>query len=177
MVIDTSPGGLTDILGRMAAEGLGREPAGRSGREQAGASGNIAIEFVLKSPADGYTLMICGGGNLVIKPSRSLVASSPRRPRPGVQRRRGASHPGRPSALPVKDLAEFIAYAKANPGKVYYGSAGIGSPPHLAAEQFARLAGLKLMHVPYKGVGRRFPIWSRAAPDFFSMSYGSARPH
>jgi len=58
----------------------------------------------------------------------------------------------------VKDLAEFIAYAKSNPGKVYYGSAGTGSPPHLAADQLARLASLQLVHVPYKGVGPALPI-------------------
>ena len=69
MVVDTSPGGLTDILGRIAAEGLAQQ-LGRQVvvENKAGASGNVAIEFVVKSPADGYTLMICAGGNLVIKP-------------------------------------------------------------------------------------------------------------
>src|SRR5882762_6453431 len=76
MVVDTSPGGLTDILGRLAAEGLARE-LGRQVvvENKAGASGNVAIEYVVKSPPDGYTLMICAGGNLVIKPflDHSLV--------------------------------------------------------------------------------------------------------
>jgi tripartite-type tricarboxylate transporter receptor subunit TctC len=180
MVIDTSPGGLTDILGRMAAEGLARE-LGRQVvvENKAGASGNIAIEFVLKSPADGYTLMICGGGNLVIKPFLDhSFAFDPLVDLVPVFNVAEAPHIlVVPSALPVNDLAEFIAYAKANPGKVYYGSAGIGSPPHLAAEQFARLAGLKLMHVPYKGVGPAFPDLVAGRLQIFSMSYGSARPH
>jgi tripartite-type tricarboxylate transporter receptor subunit TctC len=62
-----------------------------------------------------------------------------------------------PASLEAKDLAQFVAYAKANPGKVYYGSAGIGSPPHLSLELFARLADVKLMHVPYKGIGNALP--------------------
>src|SRR5262252_2184088 len=75
LVIDTSPGGLTDLLGRLVAEGLtlqvGRQVVVEN---KAGASGNIAIEYVVKSPADGYTLLIGSGGNLVIKPflDRSL---------------------------------------------------------------------------------------------------------
>jgi tripartite-type tricarboxylate transporter receptor subunit TctC len=180
MIVDTSPGGLTDILGRMAAEGLARE-LGRQVvvENKAGASGNVAIEFVVKSPADGYTLMICAGGNLVIKPflDRSL-AFDPLADLVPVFNVAEAPHilvvPG---ALPVKDLAEFIAYAKANPGKVYYGSAGTGSPPHLAADQFARLAGLQLVHVPYKGVGPALPDLVAGRLQIMSMSYGSAKPH
>ncbi len=75
LIVDTSPGGLTDILGRMAAEGLTQQ----FGRQilvenKAGAAGNVAVEFLMKSPADGYTLLIAAGGNLVVKPflERSL---------------------------------------------------------------------------------------------------------
>src|SRR5712691_11750018 len=141
MVVDTSPGGLTDILGRLAAEGLAQQ-LGRQVvvENKAGASGNLAIEYVVKSPADGYTLMICAGGNLVIKPflEHSLVFD------PLVDLAEAPHILVVPDSLPVKDLAGLIAYARANPGKVYYGSAGTGSPPHLAADQFARLAGLQL---------------------------------
>jgi len=180
MVIDTSPGGLTDILGRMAADGLARELGQTVVVEnKAGASGNIAIEFVVKSPPDGYTLMICGGGNLVIKPFLDhSFAFDPLADLVPVFNVAEAPHilvvPG---TLPVKDLSEFIAYAKANPGKVYYGSAGTGSPPHLAADQFARLAGLKLVHVPYKGVGPALPDLVAGRLQVMSMSYGSARPY
>ena len=180
MVVDTSPGGLTDILGRIAAEGLARE-LGRQVvvENKAGASGNLAIEFVVKSPPDGYTLMICSGGNLVIRPFLEhsfdfdpLVDLIP------VFNVAEAPHIlVVPSALPVKDLAEFIAYAKARPGKVYYGSAGAGSPPHLAADRLARLAGLQMVHVPYKGVGPAFPDLIAGRLQIMSMSYGSARPH
>jgi len=158
MVVDTSPGGLTDILGRIAAEGLAQQ-LGRQVvvENKAGASGNVAIEFVVKSPADGYTLMICAGGNLVIKPflEHSLAFD------------------------PLVDLVPVFnfAYARSNPGKVYYGSAGTGSPPHLAADQFARLASLQLVHVPYKGVGPALPDLIAGRLQIMSMSYGSARPY
>jgi len=180
MIVDTSPGGLTDILGRMAAEGLARE-LGRQVvvENRAGASGNVAIEFVVKSPPDGYTLMICAGGNVVIKPFlEHSLAFDPLVDLVPVFNVAEAPHilvvPG---ALPVKDLAEFIAYARANPGKVYYGSAGTGSPPHLAADQFARLADLKLVHVPYKGVGPALPDLVAGRLQLMSMSYGSAKPY
>ncbi|HUL91322.1 MAG TPA: tripartite tricarboxylate transporter substrate binding protein [Burkholderiales bacterium] len=180
MVVDTSPGGLTDILGRMAAEGLARE-LGRQVvvENKAGASGNVAIEYVVKSPPDGYTLMICAGGNLVIKPflDHSLVFDPLSDLTPVFNVAEAPHILVVPAVLPVKDLAGFIAYAKANPGKVYYGSAGTGSPPHLAADQFARLAGLQLVHVPYKGVGPALPDLIAGRLQIMSMSYGSARPH
>jgi tripartite-type tricarboxylate transporter receptor subunit TctC len=180
MVVDTSPGGLTDILGRLAADGLARE-LGRQVvvENKAGASGNVAIEYVMKSPADGYTLMIASGGNLVIRPFlEHSLAFDPLVDLVPVFNVAEAPHIlVVPATLPVKDLAEFIAYARANPGKVYYGSAGTGSPPHLAADQLARLAGLKLVHVPYKGVGPALPDLVAGRLQLMSMSYGSARPY
>src|SRR5258708_10514354 len=132
MVVDTSPGGLTDILGRIAAEGLAQQ-LGRQVvvENRAGASGNVAIEFVVKSPADGYTLMICAGGNLVIKPFlEHSLAFDPLVDLVPVFNFAEAPHIlVVPNSLAVKDLAEFIAYARSNPGKVYYGSAGNGTPP------------------------------------------------
>jgi tripartite-type tricarboxylate transporter receptor subunit TctC len=180
MVVDTSPGGLTDILGRIAAEGLAQQ-LGRQVvvENKAGASGNVAIEFVVKSPADGYTLMICAGGNLVIKPFlEHSLAFDPLVDLVPVFNLAEAPHIlVVPSSLAVKDLAQFIAYARSNPGKVYYGSAGTGSPPHLAADQFARLASLQLVHVPYKGVGPALPDLISGRLQIMSMSYGSARPY
>src|SRR5258706_160512 len=180
MVVDTSPGGLTDILGRVAAEGLAQQ-LGRQVvvENKAGASGNVAIEFVVKSPADGYTLMICTGGNLVIKPffDHSLPFDPLVDLVPVFNFAEAPHILVVPSSLAVKDLAEFIAYARSNPGKVYYGSAGTGSPPHLAADQFARLARLQLVHVPYKGVGPALPDLISGRLQIMSMSYGSARPY
>jgi len=180
MVVDTSPGGLTDILGRLAAEGLSRE-LGRQVvvENKAGASGNVAIDFLVKSPPDGYTLMICAGGNLVIKPFLDhSLAFDPLVDLVPVFNFAEAPHIlVVPATLPVTDLAGFVAYAKANPGKVYYGSAGNGSPPHLAVYRFARLAGIDLVHVPYKGVGPALPDLVAGRLQIMSMSYGSARPY
>ena len=180
MVVDTSPGGLTDILGRVAAEGLAQQ-LGRQVvvENKAGASGNVAIEYVVKSPADGHTLLIGAGGNLVIKPF--LEHSLPFDPLVDLVPVFNVAEAPHilvvPSSIAAKDLAEFIAYARAHPGKVYYGSAGTGSPPHLAADQFARLAGLQLVHVPYKGVGPAFPDLIAGRLQIMSMSFGSARPY
>ncbi|HMH18397.1 MAG TPA: tripartite tricarboxylate transporter substrate binding protein [Burkholderiales bacterium] len=180
LVVDTSPGGLTDILGRLAADGLAQQ----FGRQvvvenKSGASGNVAIEYVVKSPADGYTLMICAGGNLVIKPflEHSLVFDPLNDLVPVFNVAEAPHILVVPSSLAAANLSEFIAYAKSNPGKVYYGSAGTGSPPHLAVDQFARLAGLQLVHVPYKGVGPALPDLIAGRLQIMSMSFGSARPY
>jgi tripartite-type tricarboxylate transporter receptor subunit TctC len=134
---------------------------------------------VVKSPADGHTLLIGAGGNLVIKPFlEHSLAFDPLVDLVPVFNVAEAPHIlVVPNSIPVKDLAEFIAYARANPGKVYYGSAGTGSPPHLAADQFARLAGLQLVHVPYKGVGPALPDLIAGRLQIMSMSFGSARPY
>ena len=179
-IVDTSPGGLTDILGRLAGEGLARELGAQVVVEnKAGASGTLAIDYMMKAPADGYTLMVASGGNFVIRPFlEHSLSFDPLVDLVPVFNIAEAPHilvvPG---VLPVKDLAEFIAYAKARPGKIYYGSAGTGSPPHLAADQFARLAGLQLVHVPYKGVGPALPDLVAGRLQVMSMSYGSARPY
>jgi tripartite-type tricarboxylate transporter receptor subunit TctC len=180
LVVDTSPGGITDLLARLSADGLSQ----RLGQavvveNKPGASGNVAIDFVVRSPADGYTLMICAGGNLVVKPF--LEHSLPFDPMSDLAPVFNVAEAPHilvvPAALPARDLAEFIAYAKANPGKVYYGSAGIGSPPHLSIELFARFAGLKLVHVPYKGIGNALPDMIAGRVQVMSMSLGSARPY
>src|SRR2546430_8094848 len=160
MVVDTSPGGLTDILGRVAAEGLARE-LGRQVvvENKAGASGNVAIEYVVKSPADGHTLMICAGGNLVIKPflEHSLVFDPLVDLVPVFNFAEAPHILVVPNSIAATDLAEFIAYARANPGKVYYGSAGGGGPPPLPRDQFARLPGLQLRPRADKGGGAAIP--------------------
>src|SRR5258706_444232 len=160
MVVDTSPGGLTDILGRLAAEGLARE----FGRQvvvenKAGASGNVAIEYVVKSPADGHTLMICAGGNLVIKPflEHSLVFDPLVDLVPVVNFAEAPHILVVPNSIAARNLAEFIAYARANPGKVYYGSAGARNPPPPAAPPVCRPPGPPPVDVPFQGLGAPLP--------------------
>jgi len=180
LVVDTSPGGLTDLLARMSAEGLTQKfgyPVVVDNKP--GASGNVATDFVVRSSADGRTLMIAAGGNLVVKPflEHSLTFDPIRDLAPVFNVAEAAHILVVPASLPARDLAQFIAFAKANPGKVYYGSAGLGSPPHLSVELFARLAGVKLVHVPYKGIGNALPDMMAGRVQVMSMSFASARPY
>ena len=156
LVAGTAPGGITDTLARISAEGL----SARLGRvvvveNKAGATGNLAIEHVAKSPPDGATLLLVAGGNVVITPF--LYATLPFDPLSDIVPVFNIAGAPQllvvPGALPAKDLGEFIALARANPGKLNYASAGPGSTTHLAADHFARLAGVQLVHVPYRGAG------------------------
>jgi len=180
LVVDTSPGGLTDLLARMAAEGLSARVAQPVVVDnKPGASGNLAVEYVVKAPADGYTLLTCAGGNLVIKPflDKSLSYDPIADLVPVFNFAEAPHILVVPGTLPVKSLGEFVAYAKANPGQISYGSAGTGSPPHLSVELFAQLTGLKMVHVPYKGVGPALPDLIAGRLQIMSMSVGSARPY
>jgi tripartite-type tricarboxylate transporter receptor subunit TctC len=180
LIVDTWPGGLTDLLGRLAAEALSQ----RVGQlvvveNKPGASGNVAADLLIRSPADGYTLMIAAAGNMAVKPF--LERSVPFDPLadlvPVINVADAAHIFVVPASMEAKDLAQFIAYAKANPGKVYYGSAGIGSPPHLSLELFGRLAGVQLVHVPYKGIGNALPDMLAGRLQAMSISLGSALPY
>jgi tripartite-type tricarboxylate transporter receptor subunit TctC len=154
IVAATSAGGITDYLARLVAERLAPlvgQPVVVENR--AGATGNLAIEFVAKSPADGATLLVVAGGNIVIAPFlyRSLPVDPVNDLAPVFNIAEAPQLLVVPGSLAVKDLREFIALAKARPDTINYASAGIGSTTHLAADHFARLAGIRLVHVPYKG--------------------------
>ena len=179
LVAGTSPGGVTDLLARTAAIALGPmlgENVVVDNRP--GATGNVAIELVSKSPPDGHTLLIISGGNIVIAPYLYRLPFDPVNDLVPVFNMAEAPHlivvPG---TLPVRDLKEFIAYAKASPGMINYASAGSGSTPHLSADRFARAAGLQLVHVPYKGVGPALPDLIAGRVQMMMMTLGSARTH
>ena len=120
-----------------------------------GAGGNIGADFVAKSPPDGYTILMGAVATHAINPS--LYASIPYDPvRDFIPVTQVASTPNvlvvNPS-IPVGNVREFIAYAKANPGKLNFGSGSTGSAGHLAGELFNTMAGVRMVHVPYKGAG------------------------
>ena len=176
MVVDTSPGGVTDILARLSADGL----AQRTGQQvvvenKAGGSGVIAVDYVVKSPADGYTLLFAAGGNIVVQPfmTRSLPYDPVTDLTPVFNVAETPHILVVPNSMPARTLGEFIAYAKANPGAVNYGSAGVGSPPHLSVELFERVAGIKLTHVPYKGLGPAMPDMLSGRLQLLSISVGT----
>src|SRR5436190_23785900 len=180
LVIDTSPGGVTDLFGRLIAEGLSQKfPQGVFVDNKPGASGNLAIDYVVRGPADGYTLMMASGGGLVVKPflERGLTFDVMNDLVPVFNFAQTPHILVVPASVPAKDVGEFIAFAKTQPAKLYYGSAGIGSPPHLSMELFAKVAGLKLIHVPYKGVGGALPDLLAGRVQVMSMAIGSARPY
>jgi tripartite-type tricarboxylate transporter receptor subunit TctC len=178
LVIDTSPGGVTDLFGRLIAEGLSQKfPQGVFVDNKPGASGNLAIDYIVRAPADGYTLMIASGGGLVVKPflERGLTFDVMNDLVPVFNFAQTPHILVVPASVPAKDVGEFIAYAKAQ--SLHYGSAGMGSPPHLSMELFAKVAGLKMTHVPYKGVGGALPDLLAGRVQVMSMALGSARPY
>jgi len=155
LILPFPPGGPTDLLGRVIGAKLGErlgQPVVPENRP--GAGGNVGLEFVAKARPDGYTIVI-GSAALAIIPSLyrklnydpikdfapiSLISKVP-----SVV----VVHP----SLPVKNLKEFVEYAKVNPGKLNYGSGGVGTPSQLTAELLKSLAKIDIVHVAYKGSG------------------------
>jgi tripartite-type tricarboxylate transporter receptor subunit TctC len=144
------------LVARIVAERMS-ETLGQSivVENRGGAGGTIGARYVAKSAPDGYTLLLGYTGTLAIGPTLYANAGfEPRKDFAAVGRIGSAPtmlvvHP----SLPVHSVAELIAYARTNPGKVNFGSAGIGTVGHLAGELLATMAGVKLTHVPYKGTG------------------------
>lgn len=156
MLIGFAPGGGTDIIGRIVASKLSE-----SLKQQilvdnrGGASGQIAAEQLAKAAPDGYTIMMAHIAALSMLPS--LIPNLPYDPvRDFAPVSLAATSPNlvtvHPS-LPVKSMKELVALAKARPGQLHYASPGAGTVQHFAGEMLNRQAGVKLVHVPYKGAG------------------------
>lgn len=156
LVIPFAPGGSTSIVGRTIADKMS-ELLGEKIiiDNRPGAGGTIGTKAVAKSDPDGYTIMLGYTGTLAIGPSLYKNAGyDPRKDFAPIGLIGNAPnslvvHP----SFDVKTVAELIAYAKANPGKVNFGSAGAGTVSHITGEYFARAAGITLVHIPYKGTG------------------------
>ena len=155
LVVPFPPGGSTEPLARVLSQKLG-ETFGQQVivDNRPGAGSTIGAEIVARSPADGYTLLLSSISNAIsaaLYPKlnfdivRDFAPITLLATTPGVL----VVHP----ALPVKTVKEFIALGKAKPEQLAYSSAGNGTPPHLSAELFAGMTGIKLIHVPYKGGG------------------------
>src|SRR5712691_7159788 len=156
LVVPFPPGGSTTIVARIVADKMS-ETLGQSivVDNRGGAGGTVGSRAVTKTAPDGYTILLGYTGTLAIGPSLYNNAGyDPRKDfepigRIGTAPNTLVVHP----STPVHSVAELIAYAKANPGKVNYGSAGIGTVSHVCGEYFATAAGVKLTHIPYKGTG------------------------
>jgi len=160
LVVPFAPGGPVDNVARPAAEGM-RRRIGQSVvvENRAGAGGLVGARYVAAARPDGHTLLVGSPGPLVIAPAAgaadapallaaltpvALIADSPQMLVVN-------------NALPARSMAEFVALAKARPGALNMGSAGIGTTPHLASELLGQLAGVRLEHVPYRGTGAALP--------------------
>ncbi len=156
LVVPFPPGGPTDAMARtLAAEMKDRLGQPMIVENRAGAGGNIGAEYVARAEADGHTLLFGTSGPLAINSSlyRKIGYDQTKSFAPVIQIGHLPNilvvHP----SLPVKDVKELVAYAKANPGKLSYASSGNGASSHLAGVLFNSVAGTDIMHVPYKGTG------------------------
>jgi tripartite-type tricarboxylate transporter receptor subunit TctC len=149
------PGGGVDTTARIMAAALTDAWGSQVIVEnRPGAAGNIATELAAKAPPDGYTLVLCNIGSHAITPARfkSRLTYDPVRDFAFPIMIGGVPnvfmvHP----SMPTKTLKEFIAYAKSHPGKINFGSSGVGASPHLSIELLKTMTGINIIHVPYKG--------------------------
>jgi tripartite-type tricarboxylate transporter receptor subunit TctC len=186
IVVGFGSGSAFDILARLTGQWL----SDRLGQpfvieNRGGAGGNLGTETVVRAPADGYMLLLCGSPDAInatlydklsFKYLRDIapVAAIGRGPNVLVV------HP----SFPAKTVPEFIAYAKANPGKIDFASAGVGSVSHMAGELFKAMAGVNLVHVPYRGLapaitdligGQVQTIFSTMPPAIAQIKAGKLR--
>jgi len=178
LVIPYDAGGPTDVLGRLLAPTLAeRLEQSVVVENRGGAAAIVGANVVAKAQPDGYTLLL-GDINLAVNPSlykalpydvnKELVAVSLVAAAPLVLVVN--------TATPVKNLQEFIAHAKANPGRLTFGSAGAGNTTHLAPELLKAAAGLNIVHVPYKGIGPALTDLAAGQTDLVVTGISGASP-
>ncbi|WP_394706549.1 Bug family tripartite tricarboxylate transporter substrate binding protein [uncultured Hydrogenophaga sp.] len=184
IVVPFAPGGTTDILARVIAPELSKA-LGQSFvvDNRAGAGGNIGAEIVAKSPGDGYTLLMGTVGTHGI--NKALYAKLPYDPQkdfvpvtlvagvPNVM----IMNTQRAKALGINTVADFVRYAKANPGKLNMASSGNGTSIHLAGELFKSRNGIFMTHIPYRGSGPAMTDMLAGAMDVMFDNLPSAMPH
>jgi tripartite-type tricarboxylate transporter receptor subunit TctC len=171
IIVPFAPGGGSDFIGRFIAQKLTE----RLGQQfivdnRPGAGGNLGAELALKSPPDGYTLLLIAGSYTVNPSLYKLAFDSGNDVSPVIQLSQGpfvvAVHP----SVPVKSLKELVDLAQKQPDKFSYASAGQGSITHLASELFLDMARIKIVHVPYKGTG---PALNDAIAGNVQLIFGS----
>jgi len=179
IIVPLAPGGGTDLLARVIADKL-RDKFGQPAtvENRSGAAGNIGADAVFKAVPDGHTLLFTQPAPIVVnKALHGKLTYEPEQFVPialvSIQDIMLALNPG----VPAKDLRELIAYARANPGKLNFGSSGAGSAPHLAAELFNAMAGVKMVHVPYKGSGESQSATLAGHVDLTFFAFSTALRH
>ncbi|HLN36527.1 MAG TPA: tripartite tricarboxylate transporter substrate binding protein [Xanthobacteraceae bacterium] len=179
VIVGFPAGSGPDVIARLIGQRIGD----RLGQQffvenRSGAGSSLAAQDVVAAPADGYTLLLTANANAV---NASLYPNLP------FNFVRDIAAVGMicsapflltvNPAVPAKTFAEFIAYAKANPGKLNYGSSGPGSSPHLAAELFDSIAGIRMTHVPYKGVSQYITAQIGGEIQFSFSNMFTTMPH
>jgi tripartite-type tricarboxylate transporter receptor subunit TctC len=153
IIVSTPPGGIADLVGRTLAQKLSESGKTAVVENRTGGGGAIGAEAAAKSAPDGYTLYVSNHQtNAVLPHLMSKLPYDPLKDFAPVLHATVSSnilvvHP----SVPAKTVQELVAYAKANPGKLTYASQGMGSSGHIVGEQFKRLAGVEITHVPYRG--------------------------
>ncbi len=178
LIVPYGPGGITDFAGRVLAQKIG-EALGQTvvAENKPGAGGIVGVDYVAHSTPDGYNMAVMDPGvviNPILQKSMpydifkdivplSITSSSPEVLVVAPQ-------------LGIKTYAELVAYAKANPGKLNYASAGVGTTPHLAAELWKARTGIDAVHVPYKGIGASYTDMMSNKVQMAFSSIAGARP-
>jgi tripartite-type tricarboxylate transporter receptor subunit TctC len=187
VLVGFAPGGASDIAARLIADWLGK----RLGQpfvveNRPGASSNIATEAVVRAAPDGYTLLLVGPPNSINATLYEQLSFNFLRdivPIASISREPSVMEVN--PAVPAKTVPEFIAYAKANPGKINMASSGIGNAGHVAGELFKMMAGVDLLHVPYHGgapaltdllAGRTQVMFGNTTTSMVQIRAGKLRP-
>lgn len=179
-VVPYPPGGPTDLMARILAPKL-QAALGQSVivENRSGAAGNLGTDQVAKGAADGYTLLLAASGPMAVNKSLyKTLAFDPLKDLAPVAQISSFPlvlevHP----SFPAKDLKSFIAYLKANPGKVSFASAGSGTPQHLAGELFKVITNTFMLHIPYRGAGPALnDVLGNQVPVMFDI-VASSLPH
>src|ERR1043165_392528 len=179
LIVGFAPGGPTDILARHMAQYLSAKLGQQFVVEnKPGATGNIATEYVMGQPADGYTFLVTTTANAINMTFLPKLTTNFMRDMEPVAGLASFTYmmlvnPG----VPAKSVPEFIAYARANPGKINFASGGVGSANQLAGELFKSMTGTELVHVPYRGNAAAYPDLISGNIQLIFADIASGRPH
>jgi tripartite-type tricarboxylate transporter receptor subunit TctC len=178
LVVPWPPGGAVDTIGRLIAQHVS-EPLGQTVivDNRAGAAGAIGSEVVAKAEPDGYTLLMGSTTVISVNPALQKLPYKPTDFSPITMVAFVPHILVIPADVPANNLKEFVAWAKSQPGKVNYASAGPGTPHHIAGEMFKSLAGIDMLQVPYKGTGPALADLLTNRVQFMSVEAVAALPH